>query len=163
MLFVGCFTSQEHASVSQRRICTDKCTCTEIVSCRSNILSHPVKYTDTGQTSPRTDPGTPGTWQGTYWSTNFQVTGMTGPWKRTKAQDGVKPKSAALASDAFTTKPTSWTSQENLILGSNTDHSSTQSSSALFLQVVFLWCASRLHPRGHPLWAGLICTGLCGW
>ena len=29
------------------------------------------QYTDTGSTSPRTDPITPGAWQGSHWSTNF--------------------------------------------------------------------------------------------
>ena len=43
-LLVACLTSQKHASVSQGRICSDKCTCchTEIESCRSNVLPHPV-------------------------------------------------------------------------------------------------------------------------
>ena len=29
------------------------------------------QYTDTGPTSPCTDPITPGMWQGSYWSANF--------------------------------------------------------------------------------------------
>ena len=32
------------------------------------------QYTDTGPTSPSTDPKTPDPWQGRHWSTNFQVT-----------------------------------------------------------------------------------------
>ena len=41
---IGCLTSQQHASVSQGRICSDNFTCchTEIESCRSNFLPHPV-------------------------------------------------------------------------------------------------------------------------
>ena len=35
------------------------------------------QYTDTGPTSPSTDPITPGAWQGSHWSANFLVTGMT--------------------------------------------------------------------------------------
>ena len=39
------------------------------------------QYTDTGPTSPSADPITPGAWQGSHWSANVWVTGMTGPWK----------------------------------------------------------------------------------
>ena len=35
------------------------------------------QYTDTGPTSPSADPKTPGVWQGSHWSANFWVTGMT--------------------------------------------------------------------------------------
>ena len=40
----GCLTSQQHASASQGRICSDKFTCchTEIEICGSNFLAHPV-------------------------------------------------------------------------------------------------------------------------
>ena len=43
-LFVGCLTSQQQASVSQGRICSDNFTCchTWDRSCRSNVLPHPV-------------------------------------------------------------------------------------------------------------------------
>ena len=44
LLFVGCFTSQQHASVSQGRIYSDKFTCFHTekeFSCRSNFPSHP--------------------------------------------------------------------------------------------------------------------------
>ena len=34
-------------------------------------------YTDTGPVSPSADPITPGAWQGSHWSINFEVTGMT--------------------------------------------------------------------------------------
>ena len=42
-LLAGCLTSQQQASVSQGRICSDNFTCchTEI-DCRSNVLPHPV-------------------------------------------------------------------------------------------------------------------------
>ena len=39
------------------------------------------QYTDTGPTSPSADPTTPGTWQGSHWSANLEVTGMTRPRK----------------------------------------------------------------------------------
>ena len=37
------------------------------------------QYTDTSPTSPSTDAITPGAWQGSHWSANFEVTGMTQP------------------------------------------------------------------------------------
>ena len=39
------------------------------------------QYTDNGPTSPCTDPIMPGAWQGSHWSANFEVTGMTRPGK----------------------------------------------------------------------------------
>ena len=38
-----------------------------------------LQYADTGPTSPSADPIMPGTWQGSHWSANFQVNGMTRP------------------------------------------------------------------------------------
>ena len=70
---VGCLSSQQHASVSQGRICSDNFTCchTEIeVSDPTFHLTHS-QYTDTGPTSPSTDPITPGAWQGSHWSASF--------------------------------------------------------------------------------------------
>ena len=70
--FVGCLTSQQHASVFQGRICSDKFTCchTEIqVEDQTFHLTQP-QYTDTGPTSPSADPITPGAWQGSHWSAN---------------------------------------------------------------------------------------------
>ena len=57
-----CFTSQQHASVSQGRICTDNCTCchTEIEVADQTFHLTQSQYTDTGPTSPSTDPITPG-------------------------------------------------------------------------------------------------------
>ena len=82
-LLVGCLTSQQHASVSQGRICTDNFTCchTEIEAADPTFYLTQSQYTDTGPTSPSADPITPGAWQGSHWSANFQVTGMTRPRK----------------------------------------------------------------------------------
>ena len=81
--FVGCLTSQQHASVSQGRICSDKFTCchTEIKVADQTFHLTQSRYTDTGPTSPSTDPITPGARQGSHWSSNFEVTGMTRPGK----------------------------------------------------------------------------------
>ena len=84
-LFVGFLTSQQHASVSQGRICSDNLTCchTEIGVANPTFHLTQSQYSDTGSTSPSTDPITPGAWQGSHWSANFSVTGMTPSRKNT--------------------------------------------------------------------------------
>ena len=69
-LLVGCLTSQQHASVSQGRICSDNFTCchTEIEAANQTFHLTQSQYTDTGPTSPSADPITPGSWQGSHWS-----------------------------------------------------------------------------------------------
>ena len=71
-LFVGWLTSQQHASVSQGRICSDNFTCchTEIQVADQTFYLTQSQYTDTGPTSPSADPITPGAWQGSHWSAN---------------------------------------------------------------------------------------------
>ena len=83
MLFVGCLTSQQHARVSQGRICSDNFTCcyTEIDVADPTSHLTQSQYTDTVPTSPSADPITPGAWYGSHWSANFEVTGMTRPRK----------------------------------------------------------------------------------
>ena len=82
-LFVGCLTSQQHASLSQGWICSDNFTCghTEIEVVDQTFYLTQSQYTDTGPTSPSTEPIMPGAWQGSHWSANFLVTGMTRPRK----------------------------------------------------------------------------------
>ena len=79
----ACLTSQQHASVSQGLIYSDNCTCyhTEIQVADQTVYLTQSQYTDTGPTSPSADPVTPGAWQGSQWSANFEVTGMTRPGK----------------------------------------------------------------------------------
>ena len=48
------------------------------------------QYTDTGLTSSSTDPIMPGAWQGSHWSANVSVTGMTQP-KKIPVQTGFEP------------------------------------------------------------------------
>ena len=83
VLFVGCLSSQQHASVSQGRICSDNFTCChiEIEAAGQTFHLTQSQYTDTGPTSPSADPIMPGAWQGSHWSANFSVTGMTRPRK----------------------------------------------------------------------------------
>ena len=70
---VGCLTPQQHASVSQGRICSDNLTCchTEIEVADPTFYLTQSQYTDTGPTSPSADPRMPGAWQGSHWSANF--------------------------------------------------------------------------------------------
>ena len=73
LLLVGCLTSQQHASVSQGRICSDNFTCchTEIEVADQTFHLTQSQYTDTGPTSPSTDFITPGAWQGSHRSASF--------------------------------------------------------------------------------------------
>ena len=70
---VGCLTFQQHAIVSQGRICVDKFTCchTEIEVPDPIFYLTQSQYTDTGPTSPSANPITPGAWQGSHWSASF--------------------------------------------------------------------------------------------
>ena len=72
-LLVGCLTSQQHASVSQGQICTDNFTCchTDIEVADQTFYLTQSQNTDTGPTSPSTDPLMPGAWQGSHWNANF--------------------------------------------------------------------------------------------
>ena len=62
LLFVGCLTSQQNASVSHGRICSDDFTrChTEIEVADQTFHLTQSQYIDTRPTSPSTDPITPG-------------------------------------------------------------------------------------------------------
>ena len=105
---VGCLTSQQHARVSQGRICSDKFTCchveTEVAETTFCLTQSP--YTDTRATSPSADPTTQGAWQGSHWSANFQVTGMTQPGKIPTPHEKSNPGSSAPEVEALITKPT---------------------------------------------------------
>ena len=97
-LFVGCLTSQQHASVSQGRICSHNFTCchTEIEAADPTFHPTQSQYTDTGPTSPSADPITPGAWQGSHWSANIEVTGMTRPRKNSGAS-GIRTRDLPLS------------------------------------------------------------------
>ena len=72
-LVVGCLTSQQHASVPQGRICSDNLTCchTEIEVADQTFHLTQSQYTNTGPTSPSSDPITRGAWHGSHLSANF--------------------------------------------------------------------------------------------
>ena len=95
--FAAYLKSQQHASVSQWRICSDSYTFTYCHrTCRAKFLSNPVTVY---WHSPSADPKTPGAWQGSHWSTNSEVTGTTLPGKRSPVKAGIKPRCAALQVD----------------------------------------------------------------
>ena len=97
-LLVGCLTSKQQASVSQGRICSDNLSCchTEIEVADPTFYLIQSQYADTGPTSPSADPITPGAWQGSHWSANFEVTGMTRPRKNPGAS-GIRTRDLPLS------------------------------------------------------------------
>ena len=95
---VGCLTSQQQTSVSQGWICPDNFTCchTETEVADPTFYLTQSQYTDTGPTSPGADPISPGAWQGSHWSANFEVTGMTRPRKNPGAS-GIRTRDLPLS------------------------------------------------------------------
>ena len=80
-LLVACLMSQRHASVSQKRICSDSCTCchTEAEAADQTFFHTQSLYTDTGPSGPGADPIMTGAWQGSCWVPNCYITGMIRP------------------------------------------------------------------------------------
>ena len=102
-LFIGCLTSQQHASVSQGRICSDNFTCchTEIEVADQTFHLTQSQYTDTGPTSPSADPITPGAWQGSHWSGNFLSHWYDSTPKKCRLKRDSNPGSSAPGADAL--------------------------------------------------------------
>ena len=100
---VGCLTSQQQASVSQGRICSDKFTCchTETEVADQTFYLTQSQYTDTGPTSPSADPITPGAWQGSHWSANFLSHWYDSTPKKSRHKRNSNPRSSALEADAL--------------------------------------------------------------
>ena len=63
------------------------------------------QYTDTGPTSPGAHPMSPGVWQGSHWSANFEVTDMTRPCKKSRRKQDSNPGSSAPEVDALPNRP----------------------------------------------------------
>ena len=91
-MLVASLTSQQHASVSKGRICSDKRTvCHTEIEVADTFCITQAQYTDSGPTTPSADPVTPGAWQGSHWSTTiFEVTGMTRHGERFTVQGGIE-------------------------------------------------------------------------
>ena len=119
-LLVGCLTSQQHASVSQGRICTDnfRCCRTETEVADPTFYLTQSHYTGTGTTSPNADPIMPGAWQGSHWSANFKSMAWLDPEKSRRKLDS-NPGSSALGADALTTRPARRCKIESLALSFN--------------------------------------------
>ena len=68
LLLVGCLKSQQHASVSQGRICSDNFMCchTETEVANQTFQLTQSQYIDTGPTSPSADPIMPGAWSANF-------------------------------------------------------------------------------------------------
>ena len=77
------------------------CCHTEIEVADQTIYLTQSQYADTGPTSPSADPMTPGAWQGSHWSANFEVTGMTRPRKTSRRKRDSNPGCSALEADAL--------------------------------------------------------------
>ena len=94
LFVVGRLTSKKHAGVSQGLIYSDNCTCchTEAEVTDETFYLTKSQYPDTGPTSPNADSKTPGEWQCSHCSANFEVTGMTRPGKIPAAQTGIAPQ-----------------------------------------------------------------------
>ena len=107
LLLVSCSTSQQQASISQGRICSDSCTCchTKIeAACQTFYLTQS-QYTDTGPISPSAEPVTPGAWHGSHWIAIFKSLVWVDPDKFRRKRDS-NPGSSALEADTLTTRPT---------------------------------------------------------
>ena len=93
MLFVDCLTWQQHGSVSQERICSGSCTCCHSETAVADQTGYITQsqYTDTRSTNPSADPMSPGTWQGSHWSTDFKFAGMVDPEKSPQGKRELNP------------------------------------------------------------------------
>ena len=75
LLFVGCFTSQHTASVSQGRIYSDSSTCchTEVDIADQIVYFTQSQYTDTGPDSPSVDRTMSYVWQSRHHNVHFKL------------------------------------------------------------------------------------------
>ena len=107
--FVGCLMSQQHASVFQGRIFSDKFKCCDTgreVADQTFYLTQS-KDTDIGPASPSTDLVTQGTWQGSHWSADCKIVRYDLTQKKSlhhKRESNLR--SSAFKVDALTTRPT---------------------------------------------------------
>ena len=100
-LLADCLMSQQHANVSQRRICTDNFACchTEIKAAYQTFHLTQSQYTDTVPTSSST-----GSWQSSHWSANFLSYWYDSTPQKSRRKRDSNPGSSALEADALTTK-----------------------------------------------------------
>ena len=101
-LLVGYLTSQQQASASQGRICSDNCTCchSEIEVADPTFYLTQSQYTDSGPTNPSADPITPGV------KCQFLSHWYDSTRKKSRRKRDSNPGPSALGADALTTRPT---------------------------------------------------------
>ena len=103
LLFVGCWTSQQHAHVTQGGFCSDICLCchTEIEVAYQTFHLTQSQYTDTGPASPSADLIKRGVIQGSHWSTKLvKSLDWLSLEKDPRCKLGIELRSAALEADA---------------------------------------------------------------
>ena len=100
---VGCLTSQQQASVSQGRICSDNFTCchTEIQVADQTFHLTQSQYIDTGPTSPSADLVTPGAWPGSHLGRQCLSHWYDSTPKKSRRKRDSNPGSSALEADAL--------------------------------------------------------------
>ena len=86
-------TSQQQASVSQGRTCSDNSTCyhTEAEGADQTFYLTQSQYTDTRPSSPSADAITPGVWQRSDWSANVLSHWCDSTRKKTPSPEGFEP------------------------------------------------------------------------
>ena len=82
------------------------CCHTEIEVADQTLHLTQSQYTDTGPTSPSTDPTTPGAWQGGHWNANFLSHWYDSTPEKSRSKRDWNPGSSAPEADALTTSPT---------------------------------------------------------
>ena len=142
LLLVGCLTSQQHASVSEGRICSDNFTCchTEIEVADQTFRLTQSQYTDTGPTSPSTDPIMPGTCRVAAGVPIFKSLVWLDP-EKIPGQAGFKPGIFCSRGGRLTTRP-----MRRL-------HSHTHTHA----QVGIYYCPGRLYALSY-IWRTLLCV-----
>ena len=105
---LACLTSQQHASESQGRICSDNFTCCHTEMEVADQTSHLTQsqYTDTGPTSPSTDPYNARRLAGYPLECQFLSHWYDSTPKNSRRKRDSNLGSSALEADALTTRPT---------------------------------------------------------
>ena len=98
---VGFSTTQQHAFVSQRLICSS-CTCchTTIKVAHQTCCLTQSQYADTRQTSPSADPIMPGAWHGSHW--------YDSTWKKIHGENGNQTQVCRSWGWCPSSRPTRW-------------------------------------------------------
>ena len=103
VLLVACLTSQQHASVSQGRICSILRAATLRYKLQIKLSTSP---SHSILTPGQPDPILPTAWQGCHWSANFLSHWYDSTLKKSWRKWDSNPGSSTLEADALTTRPT---------------------------------------------------------